>query len=572
MSNTALLNRLQAVQIADAAVAHGLQDAVLSPGARNTPLIMALHDIAAAGWPVRLHSVIDERAAAFFALGIARRTGRPVMLSCTSGSAGAHYLPAVVEASEGQVPLIIVTADRPEELQDCGAPQTMPQRDLFGGHTRFSAHLGTPSDDQDPNLVFRTVQEAMAAALGQAPGPVHINAMFRKPLWAPGLPLPQPTKLLDISPPIREPSPADIRTLIQRVEGVRGVIVVGPDPSERLGTDGLIRLAQCLGWPILADPVTTVRNHPGGPIIRHHDALLRGEAFKAQHPCAVVISLGGTPSSHPLAELIKRTPTIRIDGSGRRWDPWQSVEWTLAADLLPTVSALEASYGAPHSADWLNAWLAADRVASDAIGNLSDTEMWEGPICRDLMAALPQDALLRLASSMPIRDVDSFGTCAPQPISVSSNRGVNGIDGLIATSLGEAQTRKGPVAIYGGDLSILHDIGSLSTTPRPSQPVVLTVVDNRGGGIFSYLPMAAHDTAFEPWFITPHKTDIAAVAAAHGLPCWSPKTMAELRQAWSEAFETPGLSLVYIAVDRERSVALHFEAWRRIAQAVDESL
>jgi 2-succinyl-5-enolpyruvyl-6-hydroxy-3-cyclohexene-1-carboxylate synthase len=272
-----------------------------------------------------------------------------------------------------------------------------------------------------------------------------------------------------------------------------------------------------------------------------------------------------------LAELIKATPTIRLDSSGRHWDPWQSVEWTLAADLLPTVSALESSYGAPVSADWVNSWLEADRVASGAIQALADREMWEGPICRDLMAALPQGALLRLASSMPIRDVDSFGVCAPQPISVSSNRGVNGIDGLIATSLGEAQIHSGPVAVYAGDLSFLHDIGSLSTAPRPTQPVVLTIVDNRGGGIFSYLPMAAHDTAFEPWFLTPHKTDIAAVAAAHGLPCWCPETMTELRQAWSEAFQTPGLSLVYIAVDRERSVELHFEAWRRITQAVEES-
>jgi 2-succinyl-5-enolpyruvyl-6-hydroxy-3-cyclohexene-1-carboxylate synthase len=203
---------------------------------------------------------------------------------------------------------------------------------------------------------------------------------------------------------------------------------------------------------------------------------------------------------------------------------------------------------------------------------MPDIEMWEGPICRDLMAALPQGALLRLASSMPIRDVDSFGPCTPHPISVSSNRGVNGIDGLIATSLGEAHIHGGPVAVYAGDLSILHDIGSLSTAPHPSQPVVLTVVDNRGGGIFSYLPISAHEPAFERWFITPHKTDIAAVAGAHGLPCWSPENMAELRVAWSEAFQTPGLSLVYIAVDRERSVELHFEAWRAITHAVEASL
>jgi len=248
------------------------------------------------------------------------------------------------------------------------------------------------------------------------------------------------------------------------------------------------------------------------------------------------------------------------------------VVWTLSADLLSTVSAVEASLPAPQPSDWVKTWLKTDRVAARAIESLPDTEMWEGPICRDLVATLPFGTLLRLASSMPIRDVDSFGPCAAQPISVSSNRGVNGIDGLIATSLGEAQTHSGPVAVYAGDLSILHDIGSFATVPKPTQPVVLTVVDNRGGGIFSYLPMAAHKTAFEPWFVTPHQTDIAAVATAHGVRCWSPQDMTTLHQAWSEAFQTPGLSLICIAVDRERSVKLHGDAWRQITQAVDASL
>jgi 2-succinyl-5-enolpyruvyl-6-hydroxy-3-cyclohexene-1-carboxylate synthase len=555
--STAERNHAAALALVTTAINGGIQHAVLSPGSRNTPLIVALHSLHAAGWPVQLHSVIDERAAAFFALGIARRTDRPVLLCCTSGSALTHYFPAITEAAESGVPLLVLGADRPAELQGCGAPQTMPQDGLFGDHVRFSTTIEAPAEGEDDGQIIEAMQTALTAAMGDASGPVHLNVRFRKPLWAPGdaeRPLHHPAPIIRTE---RAPQDADITRLINAAQGQRGVILLGPDPSARHAPDTVRRLAEVLGWPVLADPITRARFGQHGPFIRHQDVLFRSAHFRAQAQPSLVIAVGGTPSSAPIQKLLANTSTIAIHAHRRHWDPFKMVSWTLDADLAPTVTALEAASLTPMPAAWTELWLRADALAASAITAFCAEGLWEGSIAHHLVASLPAGALLRVASSTPIRDVDSFAVDGGHPLTVSSNRGVNGIDGTIATTLGEAWVHAGPVALLSGDLSFLHDLGALSNVPRPTQAVVITVVDNGGGGIFGFLPIKDHPTAFEPWFVTPHSQDISSIVRGFGIQCDTPTSLSEYRDALRSALDRSGLSVIHVRIDRDDSRQQH---------------
>ena len=568
--NNADLNRRQAVQLVETLTALGLRHAVLSPGARNTPLMLALHDAVTQGSDIRLHSVIDERAAAFYALGIARQTDQPVLLSCTSGSAAANYFPAVVEASEGLVPLFVVTADRPAELQDCGAPQAMNQEGLFGVHVRADLSLEAPDADHSPTRLVENIRRLWAASTGAAPGPVHLNLRFRKPLWrhdSPGFTTPP---VSTIESPTAAPTAADVSRLIADVRGHRGVIVVGPDPSARLREDDILALSDWLGWPVLADPVSQLRFGAGLPVVHHHDALLRVQAFRDAHPYDVAICLGGTTSSRPLEELLRRTPTIVINTTGRNWNPWGSVRWTLAADLGALMEQLNQHAPLDTDPDWRQRWFARDRDVTQSLREFCSAGLWEGSIAHHFVRSLPAGTLLRVASSMPIRDVDSFCVDEGRRLRVSSNRGVNGIDGTIATTLGAAAVHPGPVALLTGDLSALHDIGALLTTPRPHQSVVITVVDNGGGGIFGFLPMREHQSGFEPWYVTPHTHDIAAIADAMSVQTFSPSSLSDCIEAWEIALQSSGVSLVHIRVNRQESTDRHFDAWAAVSDALTE--
>ena len=567
--NTAQLNRRQAKQLVDSALKMGLSHAVVSPGARNTPLVLALHDAVEAGASIQLFSVIDERAAGFFALGIARRSDTPVLLSCTSGSAAANYLPAIVEASEGQVPLLVVTADRPEELQDSGAPQTMPQKDLYGCHVRVAISLDAPSDLTAITDVADAVFDCWTGAMGTRPGPTQLNLRFRKPLWTPE------DTAFDPAPmgALRSSAPAvhsqDLQRLIHETEGKNGILVVGTDSSRRISSAAVVTLANRLGWPILADPVNGLRFGSTGPIVRHHDILLRSDKLVDSLRPEVAIIVGGTTSSHPLETLLRSTPSISIRPDTDQWNPWGSVDWTLQNSLSTVVTALEEMALTSTSDAWCDGWIAADTVAADAIRGACKEGLWEGSIAHHLVASLPTNTLLRIASSMPIRDVDSFAVDDGKCLTVSSNRGVNGIDGTIATTFGEATVHQGPVATLMGDLSFIHDASALLTTPHPTQPTVITVVNNGGGGIFGFLPMRKHSTGFEPWYVTPHKHDIRAICEAAQVAVYEPNNLADYMESISSALQTNGVTVVHVKIDRKASTDKHFQAWSDVCSAVE---
>ena len=598
------MNGAWAGTLARALVRGGLKHAVLSPGSRNTPVVLALHALRDR---VTLHTVLDEREAGFFALGLARSGGAPVLLSCTSGSAGAHWLPALIEASESRVPLIAVTADRPSELQGFGAPQTIDQQRLFGAYVRLYRDLSEPNPGvntgpgtgpitgPDAGHPLRWLEaaaaQAMDAATGALPGPVHLNLPFRKPLWsadeAPlsGLPVEPPAE-----PPARRvlrgpalPDADALDALAARfAEAERGVIVSGPRDLVRDRMSGSPReavaaLAKTLGWPIIAEPASQLRF--GIPrVIASADALLRDEAIGDALAPDLILRFGRVPTSKSITQWITRhgdQRTVLVDPAGLWEDPTWTADTVVAADPTAFCQSIRARLferaasgsSASDSSAWLTRWRAAD-AAADAV--LSRPGHWEGPIARAVAESVPEGGLLHVASSMPIRDLDSFAPATGRAIAVAANRGANGIDGLIATAIGEAVAGGVPVAALSGDLSFLHGAGGLALARGLTTPVALVVIDNGGGGIFGILPISQHPTAFEPHFITPQGADIPALCAAAGVPCISVADPSGLRASLPAALETPGLTVLYICVDREENLARHREAWTAVALAARE--
>jgi 2-succinyl-5-enolpyruvyl-6-hydroxy-3-cyclohexene-1-carboxylate synthase len=523
----------------------GVRDAVVAPGSRSTPLALAL----AADDRMRLHVHLDERAAAFFALGIGLASGRPAVVLTTSGTAAVELHPAVVEASLARVPLLACTADRPPELHHVGAPQTVEQSQLFAGVVRWSVEPG-PADAVPVtawrSLASRAVVEATCGPLG--PGPVHLNLAFRDPLvGVPGeLPLgrssgrPWHTAVAASASPV---------VLPDGFAGRRGVVVAGGGCD----VDAVLRLARALSWPVLADPRSGCRGAAGdGVAVAAFDGLLRvGELVAALRP-DVVLRVGAPPASKALSEWLTAMPLdveqVVVDPHGRWPDPERR-----AAVRLPAVP-LVAGDVEPCDASWLAAWQRAERAAQAAIdatlapganADAADGGVTEPGTLRAITRDTPADATLFVSSSMPIRDIEWFG----HPSSthrVLANRGANGIDGVVATALGVAAAADGPVVAVVGDLAFLYDSSALLWAAQRDVDLTIVVVDNDGGGIFSFLPQrtGVADDRFESLFGTPHGVDIEALAAVHGM------------------------RIVHVRTERDANVAVHAELNAAIAAAV----
>ncbi len=585
-------NLLAAGVLIDELVRCGVRALCLSPGSRSAPIALAAH--ADDRIEVTVHT--DERCAGFFALGLARASGRPVALSCTSGSAGANYLPAVIEASHSRVPLVVLTADRPPELLDCGAPQTMNQHGLFGGHVRFAQAIPEPRPDAGWLRWLRTrVDRAVEAATGANAGPVHLDLHLSGPLSAAVVEGDVPAGL-DASDPVGVHGRPDGRPLspwtpslptvprrsLNRIgallaNAARPVIVAGPGAVHDLdGYEAVIGLARLLGAPILADPLSRLRTGGGLPVISGYDAFLRAPEIAEALMPDVVLHLGRTPTCKHTWEWLQRHRAVEricVDSSPEREDPSLSgteyvraeAGWVAAA-LAPRIRK------SATGTDWLRVWADADRaVAAARADALRDAPTgFEATLIEALAAAMPGDARLVVASSMPIRQLDAFWAGGPQQ--VLANRGVNGIDGLVSTAFGTAAADPArPTWAVIGDLALLHDAGGLMAAPRLGVGLVLVVINNGGGGIFSYLPLAATAAgepggAFEPLFTTPHTTDFAGAAQMFGLSHVRPTNAAELAEALTWV---PGRTkLVELTVDRDDSVARHRRFWAQVAESV----
>lgn len=599
------VNTAFARALVDEWVRAGLAHAALAPGSRSTPLALAL----AAHPQVRVEVFLDERSAGFFALGAARASGRPAVVASTSGTAAAHFHAAVLEARHSRVPLVVCTADRPPELRDTGAPQTTDQVKLYGDAVRFFADVA-PEDHPAALAAWRPLAaRAWTEAAGPPAGPVHLNVAFREPLVPDGSEVPEvpgravhslpgapASERTDAAPPAPwtatgpgrlVPGGDELDRLAETVTGAgRGLLVAGWGSGCSFAT--LERFAAVAGWPVLADPLSGLRQ-PSPQVVSTYDTLLRIPGFAAGHRPDLVVRLGGPLTSKAaVAWLGAAVPQVLVDPDGAWLDPARAARWRVQADPEAVLDALAAHLegqpergpsrrrDTPEAREWLEGWQRAERTARASVDAFLDAseEPFEGRVARDVAGCLPAGATLVVASSMPVRDLEAFAR-PREGLRVLANRGVNGIDGFTSTVLGTAAgSTGGPVAGLMGDLAFLHDAAGLTFAARRHLDAVLVVVDNDGGGIFSFLPQAAAPAVaagdFEALFGTPHGLDLVALARTYGVPAERVEGAGDVAPALTKAVAAGGIRVVVVATgDRSANVARHREAWAAVAAALE---
>ncbi|HEU4356018.1 MAG TPA: 2-succinyl-5-enolpyruvyl-6-hydroxy-3-cyclohexene-1-carboxylic-acid synthase, partial [Actinomycetota bacterium] len=516
-----------------------------------------------------VHVHLDERAAAFFALGLAKATGRPVAIACTSGTAVSEYLPAIVEASMSRVPLLALTADRPPELHGVGANQTIDQEGIFEGRVRCSIQAEVPGDRPDAAYWHGVATNAWWRAVQQPPLPVHVNLPFREPLVPSG----EPVTLGDLTiahadmttgPTHVTPQDATLMAeLIARHE--RGLVVAG---SLRSPPSQVLRLALDAGWPVAAEPTSGLRV-PG--TLSAPTALLADERFASSHLPDVVLQLGAAPTSRAGLALAAAAPRLVIvDPDDLVADPHRRAETRIVAGVDSVAVSTAARLQPRTEAPWLRIWLDADARVRAAVDRLLDgwDEPFEGRIARDVAAAMPDGSVLVVGSSMPVRDLDLF--MAPRDaLRVLANRGASGIDGFVSTVLGVSAAGAPTVGLLG-DLTLLHDVGSLLWSARRGHDAVLVVPNNGGGTIFSSL--AQQDLPpeeLEALFTTPHGLDLAAVCAAAGAGHRRVEHAGELVPALDGARASGGVQVLEVIIDAALDRRRHDEVREAVATTVD---
>ncbi len=599
----------------------GLRHACTSPGSRCTPIVLSL--VREPG--IRCWSHIDERCGGFFALGAAKASGAPVAVTCTSGTATANLFPAVIEAHEAHVPLIVLTADRPPELRDVGAGQAIDQLKLYGDAVKWFVEVGVHEATPERLRWMRGLAaRAYWTSLDEVPGPVHLNFPLREPL------------VLNEPLPADESGRPDGRAWVTRSRGVgacdppltiaarpstgatadaavmsrppaarpmlpvRGVIIAGASARAAGLGEAVAGFAESAGYPLLADPMSGERH--GATAIAHYDALLRDRRFAGAVAPELVIRIGDLPTSKPLrawlAEL-DQTVQLALGPEAAGQDPTSSLTATQPGDPAAALEALTS--GEPsialevltprdpsaalqtmtpgeHSArsgrrspvdhrdqPWLARWRVADDAAAEAIATTVGDALSEPFVAARLGAWLPPGATLFVASSMPVRDVELFFPArAPLP-RVLSNRGANGIDGTVSAAFGAAAAGTGPVVLLIGDVALAHDIGGLLAARRLGLALTIVLLNNDGGGIFHFLPLTEQRDAFEPHIATPHSLDFAHAAALYGCGYQRPDSGPALRGAIERSLvSTTNTTIIEVQTERESNLALH----RRIIDAV----
>ncbi len=590
MSNWAHLqtewSRLLISSFADA----GVTDVVLSPGSRSTPLV-----VAAIGHPqLRCWDIIDERSAAFFALGQARATGKPSLLICTSGTAAANYLPAVVEAGVSHIPLLVLTADRPLELVDCGANQTIDQQKLYGGHARRFFDLGVA--DRSPHALRalrRTVAQAAFASRHPEPGAVHLNARARKPLEPAAATSEEEQRLTTVvdellarplpqaASPRAEAATKDVAELAEACRTKRGIIVCGPAPIYSAGQVTTVgQVSELTGFPVFFEPASQGRfrgteKASRAVFVDALDALLHSPEFCATTVPELVLQIGRPPTSKAWERYLESHPGCEhwvIAAHG--WNDSRSTAARLLfahaeSTLESLAQALVERSGDRGANEWTRSFGKAEELAwKEADAELAATvELSEGAVARTVAAGLPPGALFAIGNSLPIREVDTWCRGDLADVRVWSQRGASGIDGLISGAAGAASCWNRPAVLLIGDVSFLHDLGGLAAAARLDSPLVVVVVQNRGGRIFEQLPLAAEESVqgglFDHW-ITPHDLDFSHAAALFRLPFERVETQDELERALRRGLRHSGASVIEAMVPAGGAAEQNRRLWKRI--------
>jgi len=615
-------NAAWASAFVDELVRAGVSHACVAPGSRSTPLVIALSE--AAG--IRTHVHLDERSAAFFALGIGKATGRPAAVVTTSGTAVANLLPAAVEADRSDAPLLLLTADRPARLRGTDANQTIDQVGILGSRVRLYHEVAAPeASDAGLRYLRSLAGRALGAAAGPPAGPVHLNFPFEKPLEPTPVAGDVPADLARRAPLAAEGRPGGApftRVPAVRIEpdehaleglagrlarAARPLLVCGPAPAVpaagRLARAAL-DLAAVLDAPLVADPLSGARFAAGAEdgALGAYDLFLRSAAVRARLAPDLVLRLGPAPTSAALCAYLEEHAGREqaVAHAGRAWpDHPAAASLVLRADPALVAAALAERSGAARDRPearraWTEAWHAAEEAAREAVDAAAADPSggpFEGAVLAALARSLPAGATLFAGSSMPIRDLDAFGRPRDAELAVLGNRGASGIDGSVSTALGAAVAAAGgtppgtagaPVVAVLGDVAFYHDMNGLLAAGRDGPDVVLVVIHNDGGGIFHMLPVREHEPAFTPFFATPHGLDFRHAAELYGLAYRELKAAdaarvegeerSALEAAVARAIEEGGAHLLVVRSEREANRRRHAEVEEAVRRAVEERL
>jgi len=574
----------------------GVGEICVAPGSRSTPLVLA----AVRDGRFRMFSIVDERSAGFFALGIGKASGRPAVVITTSGTAAANLYPAVIEASQGEVPLLLLTADRPHRLRDTDGNQAMDQLRLFGTFPRAFFEVEPARMEKASLRHLRGLAgRAVALAIGPPKGPVHLNFPFEIPLepeFGPGGSVavggrPRGAPFVHVSPKVSVVPEEDVARVKGALEGARrGVIVAGPVSNSWDVGPAALALGATTGFPVLADPLSGARFFPphGARVIAGYDLFLRSPAAREVLAPDLVVRVGGSPTSSCVLDYLAESRDawqLVVDEGGRWKDHLASAHSYVQASPGPFLERLAKDVRPTPSLSWQDLWSEAESRTRLVLEGQGSGELLEGEILAAVVAGLPGGTNLMVASSMPIRDLDAFASPAPKPLRVFGNRGVSGIDGLISTTLGiavgsEQNASGGPPAgeVPGsakptvgvlGDLAFFHDMNGLLALKSLSTPVLFVVVNNDGGGIFQTLPVREHEPALSRFFSTPHGLDFGKVAELYDLPYSRAASLAEFEDLFSRALAQGNSGILEIRTRREETHKRRVQVVAAVVEAMD---
>lgn len=553
----------------------GVRQAVVSPGSRSTPLTMAL----ATHPGIEAIPVLDERSAAFFALGLAKAQACPVALVCTSGTAGANFFPAVIEARESGVPLLVLTADRPPELRSCASGQTIDQQKLYGGYVNFYHELAVPESSEVLLRYLRqTVAHALGCCVGPAAGPVHLNVPFRDPLPPidDGGATAAAVATVDwdnFFAHLTPAQPAILQSAFPRFSpDVHGAIVVGT-ASAGIGDEFVAavgEIARRLGWPVLADGLSSLRGHAAQVpnLVTTYDLVLRNPNAADRLKPEMVLCLGGWPTSKALRAWIEAS-NARIFVAAERFDNRDALHGR-THHLPISFSALAAAVPIAQDANgYQRMWARYEQKARAPLDTwLKDTtELFEPKVAWLLTQHLPAGTPLFIANSMPVRDVEYVWPADDRGLRLFCNRGANGIDGTLSSALGVAQASDRPSVLLTGDLALLHDTNGFLLRPKFRGSLTIVLINNRGGGIFEHLPVAQFEPPFEEFFATPQEADFAKLCGAYGVEHVAVRDWAHFTELISKLPEK-GIRVLELRTDRKRDAAARKQRFAELAAAL----
>jgi 2-succinyl-5-enolpyruvyl-6-hydroxy-3-cyclohexene-1-carboxylate synthase len=555
--------------------------AVVSPGSRSTPLALMLADHP----DIKVHINVDERSAGFFALGLAKALKKPVVLLCTSGTAAANYYPAIVEANNSRVPLVVLTADRPPELRDVGAPQTIDQLHLYGNRVKWFVEMAIPENSKEMVRYARTVcARAIATAACEPSGPVHLNFPLRDPL-VPDLAnaklYRQAEATVAIEGGVLSLSESQLRMIAGKLNTAKkGIIICGDLKNDRM-KDAITSLAEKIGFPILADPLSQLRSgqHSFDKIMDCYDTLLRDEKAVSALTPDMILRFGAMPVSKSLLLFLKKQKQAEhfvVDGGAGWREPAGLASQMVYCDEERFCKELSPLLSVNGDPSWSDLWKKVNDATKHALTSIDEeTELNEAKLFLQLNDWMPNHSNLFVGNSMPIRDLDTFFFNNDKDITIYANRGANGIDGIVSTALGVSTVKENTVLVIG-DLSFFHDMNGMLAGKLQKQNMTILLINNDGGGIFSFLPQSSEKEHFELLFGTPHSLDFSHAAKLYEADYQKVASWEECKEVFSKSFSRPGVKMIEVPTNRETNVLKHRNLWnfvsREIANAINEEI